>query len=123
MDFIAVIEACGLVDIGFSCNKFTWSNQRGVNHGIWKRFDCAIINDPWLKNMPQRTITHLSSTVSDHCPLLIEMVSKETNHIKYFKFLNCWVDNPLYMEIVQACWDRDVDGWYMEISSEIEKVV
>ena len=32
MDFIAVIEACGLVDIGFSGHKFTKSNKRGIHH-------------------------------------------------------------------------------------------
>ena len=27
IDFIAIIEACGLLDIGFSGHKFTWSNK------------------------------------------------------------------------------------------------
>ena len=34
MDFIAIIEACGLMDIDFSGHKFTWSNKRGINHKI-----------------------------------------------------------------------------------------
>ena len=97
MDFIADIEACGLLDIGFSGNKFRWSNKRGINHRIRKRLDRAMINDSWLEKMPQTTITHLSSTVSDDCPLLIEMVSTTTYHTMYFKFLNCWVDNPHFM--------------------------
>ena len=100
MDFIAVIDACGLVDIGFSGQKFTWSNKRGINNKIWKRLDRAMVNDSWLESMPQTTITHLSSTASNHCPLLMEMTSKDSNHIKYFKFLNCWVDTPLLLEIV-----------------------
>ena len=82
-----------------------------------------MVNDFLLENMPQTTINHLFSIGVDHCPHLMEMVSKEINHIKYFKFLNCLVENPLFMENVQTCWDRDVDGWYMEISSEIEKVI
>ncbi|XP_069154435.1 uncharacterized protein [Solanum lycopersicum] len=45
MDFIAVIEACGLIDIGFSGHRFTWSNKRGINHRIWKRLDRALVND------------------------------------------------------------------------------
>nr|XP_019067280.1 uncharacterized protein LOC109119268 [Solanum lycopersicum] len=110
MDFIAVIEACGLVDIGFSGHKFTWSNKRGINHRIRKRLDRALVNDLWLEKMPQTTITHLSTTGSDHCPLLLEMVSAEANHINYFKFLNCWVDNPNFMVTVKNCWDRPVEG-------------
>ncbi|XP_015084240.1 uncharacterized protein LOC107027651 [Solanum pennellii] len=43
MDFIAVIEACGLLDIGFCGHKFTWSNKRGINHRIGKRLDRAMV--------------------------------------------------------------------------------
>ncbi|TMX01865.1 hypothetical protein EJD97_023372 [Solanum chilense] len=110
MDFIEVIEACGLVGIGFSGHKFIWSNKRGINHRIWKRLDRDMVNDSWLERMPQTTITHLSSTSSDHCLLLMEMIPKDSNHIKYFKFLNCCVDNPLFMKTMQTCWDREVEG-------------
>lgn len=46
--------------------------------------------------MPQTTNTHLAATSSYHCPLLIEMVSKEAEHIEDFRFLNAWVDSPLF---------------------------
>lgn len=67
-----------------------------------------MVNESWLENMPKKTNTHLSSTGYDHCPLLLKIVSKETNHIKYFKFLNFWADNPFFMENVLTCWDREV---------------
>ena len=102
MDFIALIEACGLVDIGFSGHKFTWSNKRFINHRIRKRLDRAMVNDSYLANILQTTTTHLSFTGSKYCPLLMEVISKEINHIKYFQFLNCWVDNPLFMDIVRT---------------------
>ena len=103
IDFIAVIEACGLVEIGFNCHKFTWSTKRGINHKIWKRLDRAMVNDSWFESMPQTTITHISSTGSDHCLLLMEMISKESNYTKYFKFLNFLVDSPHFMETAQTC--------------------
>ncbi|KAK4733784.1 hypothetical protein R3W88_008045 [Solanum pinnatisectum] len=99
MDFIATIEACGLTDLGFNRPRFTWSNQRGINFRIWKRLDRAMANDQWLQNMPQTTITHLSSVGSDHCPLLMEMNTRVDTHIKYFRFLNCWTDQPSFEEI------------------------
>ena len=102
IDFVSVIKACGLLDIAFSGNKFIWSNKRGINHTIWKRLDKDMVNDFLLENMPQTTINHLFSIGVDHCPHLMEMVSKEINHIKYFQFLNCWVDNPLFMDIVRT---------------------
>ncbi|KAH0705908.1 hypothetical protein KY285_010432 [Solanum tuberosum] len=64
-EFISVIEACGLTDLGFTVG-------------------------------------------SDHSPLLMEMVRKNENHIKYFKFLHCWMDNANFMETVRKCWEREV---------------
>ncbi|KAK4707460.1 hypothetical protein R3W88_033007 [Solanum pinnatisectum] len=89
LEFIGVIEACGLMDLGFSGPKFTWSNQRGINSRIWKRLDRAMVNDKWLQDMPHSNITHLPSVGSDHCPLLMEITARSEEHIKYFKFLNC----------------------------------
>ncbi|XP_010314574.1 uncharacterized protein [Solanum lycopersicum] len=110
MNFIIVIEACGLVDIGFNGHKFTWSIKRGINYRIWKRIDRAMVNDSCLESMPQTTITTLSSIGSDHCPLLMEKIFNDSNHTKYFEFLYCLVDSPNFMETVQTCLDKEVDG-------------
>ena len=110
IEFIKAIEASGLLDIGFGGQKFTWCNKRGINRRIWKRLDKAMVNDSWLEKMPQTTITHLSSTGSDHYPLLMEMTPSTTDHIKYFRFLNCWVDNPQFLETVKTCWEKEVEG-------------
>ncbi|KAK4706802.1 hypothetical protein R3W88_033634 [Solanum pinnatisectum] len=110
LDFIATIEACGLIDLGFSGQKFTWSNKRGIGHRIWKRLDRALIHDTWLEKMPQTTITHLPSVGSDHCPLLMEMNTAENDHIRYFKFLNFWTDHSNFLDFVKACWERNTEG-------------
>lgn len=34
MYFIIIFQACGLVDIGFSGKKFTWSNKRGIRQRL-----------------------------------------------------------------------------------------
>ena len=36
------------------------------------------------------------------------MVSTCRDQIKYFKFLNCWVDNPQFMETVITCSEKEV---------------
>ncbi|KAM3218187.1 hypothetical protein P3L10_022717 [Capsicum annuum] len=75
-EIIGVIEACGLTDLYFHGQKFTWCNHKSVNDRIYKRLDRAMVNDKWLEIMPLSTITHLSSTSSDHCPLLLEIVER-----------------------------------------------
>ncbi|WMV13667.1 hypothetical protein MTR67_007052 [Solanum verrucosum] len=110
IEFIGIIEACGLMDVGFNGPKFTWSNQRGINFRIWKRLDRAMVNDRWLQIMPHTNITHLPSVGSDHCPLLMEMTVRPENHTKYFRFLNCWADQPAFIETVTNCWSRPIEG-------------
>lgn len=110
LEFINVIEACGLIDLGFSGQKFTWCNNKGPLFRIWKRLNRAMVIDKLLEIMPISTITHLSSVGSDHCPLLMEMTDRVAKVIKYCKFLNCWVDQPDFLDVVQKCWERPVQG-------------
>lgn len=49
LDFISFVEACGLMEIGFSGQKITWSNKRGINHKISKKLDKALANDSWME--------------------------------------------------------------------------
>lgn len=109
-EFISIIEACGLMDLGFSGQKYTWSNKRGINFKIWKRLDRSMVNDTWLESMPHTAITHLSSVGSDHCPHLMELVDNQHTPIKYFRFLNCWTDQPTFLDTVGTCWKRHVEG-------------
>ncbi|XP_055822099.1 uncharacterized protein LOC129890602 [Solanum dulcamara] len=67
-------------------------------------------NDRWMETMPLTSITHLPSVVSDHCPLLLEMVDQHHNPIKYFKFLNCWPEHPSFIKLVKNCWSRHIEG-------------
>ena len=73
LEFIDIIEACGIMDIGYSGQHYTWCNQRSGEARVWKRLDQAMVNDKWLECMPQTTISNLPAVGSDHCPLLMEM--------------------------------------------------
>ena len=94
------------MDMVFSGKKYTWSNNSAINKRIWKRNNIGLINNNWVETMPQTTITHLPSTYSYHCPLLLEITNNEGSHTKYLKFLNCLVDSPIFLGIVKDCWDR-----------------
>ncbi|KAH0725234.1 hypothetical protein KY284_001099 [Solanum tuberosum] len=109
-EFISVIAACGLLDLGYSGQHFTWCNQRSEENRVWKRLDRVMINDKWLQDMPQTTIAHLPSVFSDHCPLFMEMVERTDHPTKYFKFLHCWTDHEEFLSTVKSCWDREMDG-------------
>ncbi|XP_049399718.1 uncharacterized protein LOC125863743 [Solanum stenotomum] len=109
-EFISVIEACGLIDLGYTGLPFTWCNRRDAQATVWKRLDRSMVNDKWLEVMPQTTIDHLSCVSSDHSPLLMVLTRTKESHTKYFKFLHFWVDNDSFMKIVQQFWDKGVNG-------------
>lgn len=69
-----------------------------------------MVNDKWLYTMPQTTITHLPSVGSDHNPLLMELVVRHENNGRYFKFLQCSIDNNSFMGTVKECCDRETTG-------------
>lgn len=66
IEFIAFTEACSLIDTSFKGQKFTFKKKRDMNQRICKMLVRALINDNWLVLMQQTTITHLSSTSSNH---------------------------------------------------------
>ncbi|KAG5604805.1 hypothetical protein H5410_026297 [Solanum commersonii] len=110
LEFIGVIEACGLMDLGFNGPKFTWSNQRGINFRIWKRLDRAMVNDSWLQNMPHTCITYLPSVGSDHCPLLMEMV-RGHEIASSISIPCCWVEQPSFEEAVSLSLLLETGPW------------
>lgn len=101
-ELIEVIEACGIINLCFSGKKFTWNNKKGINQRNWKSLDRTIINDHCLQNISQTIINHLLATGSYHCPVLMEIVPQENEALRYFRFLNSWVDNPDFMEVVET---------------------
>ncbi|OIT27219.1 hypothetical protein A4A49_37653 [Nicotiana attenuata] len=110
LDFLCMIEDCGLADLGFYGPRCTWSNGKGQCSIVWKRLDRGLANDQWLAAFPASTISHLASTGSDHTPLLMEIRVRQDNSTKYFRFLNLWVDNANFKPFVKGIWDAKVSG-------------
>ncbi|WMV13666.1 hypothetical protein MTR67_007051 [Solanum verrucosum] len=99
-EFIGMIEAYGLTDLGYIGLPFTWCNQKDAEARVWKRLDRSMVNDKWLEVMPQTTIENLSYVGSDHSSMLMEMTRVNESHIKYFKNLHFWVDNATFLTTV-----------------------
>lgn len=60
--------------------------------------------------MPHTTITHFPTNGFDHCPLLMDMVSKEAKIPSISDFLIVWWTTLYFQETVKACQDREVEG-------------
>ncbi|XP_019236540.1 PREDICTED: uncharacterized protein LOC109216799 [Nicotiana attenuata] len=111
------------LNLGFYGPRYTWSNGRGPGSIIWKRLDRGMVNDNWLISFPNTTISHLASTGSDHNLLIMEMNVRQDTSKKYFKFLNCWVENEGFIPMVQEIWNQEVRGNAMWIFHQKLKTV
>ncbi|XP_059315482.1 uncharacterized protein LOC132066118 [Lycium ferocissimum] len=80
LDFLNCIEDSGLQDAGFLGDPFTWCDNKG-HRAIWKRLDRVLINAEW-----------------------------NSNPIKFFKFLNFWVEHNEFLTVVQQAWEENIYG-------------
>lgn len=97
-------------DVGFAGNINTWCNNRDAPNTIWKRLDIVLYNSKWFDSFNSTYVTHLPITCSDHSPLIVQFTNREEEFIKYFKFLNIWIEHPQFRETVKNVWDENHQG-------------
>ncbi|KAL9680133.1 hypothetical protein QQ045_018011 [Rhodiola kirilowii] len=71
--FRQVLCDCGLMDLGYKCSKFTYSNKRLGRDEVWCRLDRAVGDELWVDRYPNMTVQHLTSHHSDHSPLFLNL--------------------------------------------------
>ncbi|XP_075083529.1 uncharacterized protein LOC107784422 [Nicotiana tabacum] len=94
MDFIKCMKDCGMADSSYTGNNYTWTNGRRRNNMILQRLDRIFYNDQWSAIFPVATVRHLPRTGSDHNVMLYQCTKSDPPPIKYFRFLNFWLDQP-----------------------------
>ena len=73
-NFIDTINFCRLRDLGFNGLKFMWIYHQGDGMQIRERLDRALATPDWVNMFPEAKLFHLSSSVSDHSPLVLRIV-------------------------------------------------
>ncbi|XP_020694935.2 uncharacterized protein LOC110108584 [Dendrobium catenatum] len=112
-EFNDMILACSLMDIGYSGNRFTW--HRGH---LWQRLDSVLFNNSWVNTFNLTKVEHLSRTLSDHSPLLINIKNNPINIPNQFRFQNMWILHDSFLDVVQVNWnalvfpDDSISGMY-----------
>ena len=105
MNFVNTINCCGLRDIGYVGPKYTWWYVRRDGEQIRERLDRALVTTKWLNLFPKAKLHHLTSSASDHSPLLLRLVQKRRRRPKkIFHFESMWLKNPRCEEVVLEAW-------------------
>eukprot|EP00253_Pinus_taeda_P029823 PITA_29823 len=99
-----------LLDIPPENGKYTWSNKRiGPGH-IAARLDRCLVQSSFLLLGLESRLHILPCSVSDHKPILLEMLGHKDLGPIPFRFNPLWVKEPEFLNLVQDCWNLPVKG-------------
>jgi len=101
------IENTGLMDLGYSGPKFTWSRGRDWSTMKQARLDRALYNMAWRLNFPEGAVGHLLQAQSDHASLLITLrgFSHLAQSRKPFRFQVAWTTHSNFNTVLRATWN------------------
>ena len=91
-----------LKELSLQGRRFTWSNDVTQT-----RIDRAFCTSDWDLMLPGCALQALSSSVSDHCPLLL-VGRREIAKYSGFRFEVFWPKVAGYSEVVQTAWGQEL---------------
>jgi hypothetical protein len=103
--FRKTLNECELFEFNLQNHKFTWSNER--ENPTLVRLDRVFCNKEWDLLLSNFSLLALSSSLSDHCPLILYQQLRPRNRER-FCFENFWPRIPGFTEVVQQAWKNEV---------------
>jgi hypothetical protein len=108
--FRSALEDCGLHDLGFVGDPFTWRNNHHAAASFTKeRLDRAVANSDWRCIFPLVRVVNGDPRHSDHRPIIIEVGNRDINdnngqvHVLP-KFEAKWLEE-------EECEHRVIEAW------------
>jgi exonuclease III len=95
--FRRTLDFCELKELHLQNRKFTWSNER--RRPTLVRLNRVFCNQSWDLTFDRCALHALSSSHSDHCPLLLTNQDSPRRPTP-FKFENFWTRLPRFKEVV-----------------------
>lgn len=72
-NFRSALHDCGLRDLDFTGDVFTWCNRRPGDDRIYERLDRFAGNEEFCKLFPQHQVFNLNWACSDHRPVELSL--------------------------------------------------
>jgi hypothetical protein len=106
--FRDVVSYCDLTDLGYNGLPYTWDNRREGPANVKVRLDRALMDGKMLDLFGDSSVTHVQSTESDHCALLIKLQRngelQGRRSQRPFRYENMWRRHEMYNETVNLAW-------------------
>ena len=98
------LSKCGLFDLGFVGQRFTWCNKRFGEQRTLLRLDRIMANSSWSELYPEARVYHRSMSSSDHCLLYLSLknILPRKPVKKRFQFEAMWVREEGCKEVVEG---------------------
>jgi exonuclease III len=97
---------CNLTDLGFSGVPYTYDNKRAGRANVKVRLDRAVGCPAWRDLFADTRVQHLTSPVSDHCPVLVKLEQdiRAANQQPRRQYEIMWERESDLAERVAAAW-------------------
>ncbi|XP_042950383.1 uncharacterized protein LOC122282502 [Carya illinoinensis] len=110
-EFNSWIHNCGLMELKYLGNCYSWCNGHVGNSRSWARLDRSLVDQHFLGAFPDSVMRYLPRTSSDHAPMVISFVKCfEGYGPAPFRFQQMWVDHVDFDRCVREAWDQDDAG-------------
>ncbi|CAM8999721.1 unnamed protein product [Rhodiola kirilowii] len=104
-NFRRCLEDCELIDLGYTGNKFTYSNKRKENFEVKARLDRVVANSEWRNKFPNAIVKHGFANSSDHVPIVLYVKGVNMAKKRIFRrFEPMWMRHKEFREVVRNSW-------------------
>ncbi|CAL1388193.1 unnamed protein product [Linum trigynum] len=100
------ISQNGLIDLGFTGQVFTWTNNQLGNDLVRERLDRGLCSVAWRLCFGEAMVHHEEFVSSDHCPIRIDLHPKKQNGKTPFRFDKRWRENGECNQIIGEVWEQ-----------------
>lgn len=109
------VEDCNLQDLGFNKVPLTWDNCQPSQSNVKARIDRALGDTCLRRLFPESRVKHISSTKSDHCFVVIELLKLDHGQVRHhtgsiFHYENMWQTHADYDKVVEDLWSKENSG-------------
>ncbi|XP_021738025.1 uncharacterized protein LOC110704529 [Chenopodium quinoa] len=109
-DFQNLVDDLDLTEIKSKGSFYSWSNKAHTIPRTLSRLDKVFGNQAWLASHGHVEIVYLPP-LSDHSPVLLNICSGPVGKGRPFRFLNCIVDHPDFLDTVSQAWGSGSSVW------------
>ena len=118
--FREVLDECGLMDLGFVGEKYTWKGKRSGGL-VLERLDRAVANNNWFACNPGTRVQHLHSHASDHRPIIVKPEGITSKPNRPFKFEKMWLSDRGCSDTVISTWGNStLDTTMAQVAGKIK---